>query len=111
MNSLTNKQDEYKTVYKYTDENWTCEIKEYQAGLGNGKFSTNYLAIFEDKISGGSICQHYNTIPCCGKLFIERLEHHYEVVCPKYNLDNDNFATRQLEAEDNIDTKLMEDEV
>ena len=96
-------KDRYLTKYirafKHTDNNWICTIDEHTDPSEYPKF----VAAFEDKLSDEYHVRRCGTIQRCGEWLVDCLEHHYEVIVPQYDLGNDNFATRQLEAEDAID--------
>ena len=96
-------EDRYLTKYvrafKHTDNNWICTIDEHTDPSEYPKF----VAAFEDKLSDEYHVRRCGTVKRAGEWLVDCLEHHYEVIVPQYDLGNDNFATRQLEAEDAID--------
>ena len=95
---------EYKRTFTHVDENWTCTIDEHIDQSEYPKF----VATFEDKLSSEVHARRCGTVKRAGEWLVDCLEHHYEVIVPQHDLGNDNFATRQLEAEDAIDTHETE---
>jgi len=89
----------YKTAYRYENENYSCVIEEHDNG---------YVAIFTDKLDGGYQASRYDTIKECGEMFMTSLDYHYQEIVPQYDLGLNNWSTRQLEAEDAIDTFVGE---
>ena len=90
---------EYKRTFTHVDENWTCTIDEHIDQSEYPKF----VATFEDKLSSEVHVRRCGTVKRAGEWLVDCLEHHYEVIVPQHDLGSDNFATRQLEAEDAID--------
>ena len=91
---------EYKRTFTHVDENWTCTIDEHIDQSEYPKF----VATFEDKLSSEVHVRRCGTVKRAGEWLVDCLEHHYEGIVPQHDLGNDNIATRQLEAEDAIDT-------
>ena len=105
-------EDKYVTKYKreftHADENYTCTIDAYLDGpecpnLDLDQYQQPFIATFEDKLSGEVHVRRCGTVKRAGEWLVDCVEHHYEVIVPQHDLGSDNFATRQLEAEDAID--------
>ena len=96
MSELGTLGEEYKRAWTYEAENWTCAI--YEVLLND---YTNYMATFEDKLSGDCFMRRCDTLEVCGDTLIDRLRIHYEVTIPS---ELNNAATMRLDAEDTIDT-------